>query len=97
AVQVRRASLVGLEGIRGDNFSKSALAGCWGGCCGVAGPGGGNCAPGGGWSCGTGWAIAGRLENTSAPLVTIAQDPRSSFEKLFIAIPLPCDASDRRN
>jgi hypothetical protein len=37
--------------------------------------------------------MTGRVENTSAPLVRIAQDPRSIFDKLFIANPLPCDVS----
>src|ERR1700758_2766626 len=40
--------------------------------------------------------MAGRVENTSAPLVIIAQDPRSIFDKLFIANPLACDVSDKK-
>jgi hypothetical protein len=73
-----------------SNFSSSAwpsrgAAGCapaGGG--GATASGGGSCAPGGGWFWATTWAIAGNVENTSAPLVTIAQDPRSIFDNLFI-------------
>ena len=42
--------------------------------------GGGSCASGAGWPC----AIAGKLESTSAPLVAIAQEVRSNFDKLVI-------------
>src|SRR6516225_5985078 len=60
-----------------SHIGAAGCGGCW------AAPGGGSCAPGGGWSC----AITGKVESTSAPLVTIAQDPRSILDKLFIAVP----------